>query len=268
MFKVFSHTANSSTYWNIFFRRKSGQCEHAHKHALIHTSSVGYDQERRTHQAWPCLVRGNHALSLSSNTAYAQRTRKQNCCCHLFVSLPVQTSEPPQHPVIKSLGLTNLCEEIRHLSLFHPCLYLDKQMTTCSEPVQHLNKGAWRVGLIFHTEHWTCWPCSYLPVYLDIQTQENHPNALTLPQRRESVLACEAQTHKQTNIPRASSCLLVRLMPLLCVPTGSCKRLGTCLDTSLRQDFIGRKGRLGSLQSTVNGSAYQILLSSTSLATI
>lgn len=82
----------------------------------------------------------------------------------------------------------------------------------------------------------------------------------------EDAFACLTHTHTHTN--RAASCRLVRLMLLLCVPVGSGNRLGTCLDSSLRQDFIGCKGRLGSLWSAVNGSAYQILLSSTSLATL
>lgn len=93
--------------------------------------------------ALPLPCQRNHVLSRSANTASAQRRRKQNSSCHLFASPPVQTSKPPQRLVIKSPGFNGLRKEIKPLSLFHPCLYLDKQMTTCSEPVQRLNKGAW-----------------------------------------------------------------------------------------------------------------------------
>lgn len=122
-------------------------------HTYTHTNRVGYDQECIAHQALPLSCQRNHVLSHSANTASAQRRRKQDSSCHLFASPPVQTSKPPQRLVIKSLGFAVLRLEIKPLSLFCPCLYLDKQMTTCSEPVQRLNKGARGVELIFQTEH-------------------------------------------------------------------------------------------------------------------
>ena len=237
--------------------------------------------------ALPLPCQRNHVLSHSANTASAQRRRKQNSSCHLFAIPPVQTSKPPQRLVIKSLGFNRLGKEIKPLSLFHPCLYLDKQMTTCSETVQCLNKGAW--GGWAYLSDWTLggWPCS-LPASSLGQTEthsDTHAhadtkcykcsNAQAQTQMPECAFDCDythTPTHPHTHTPkhtrRASPCPSVRIMLLLCVPVGSCSRLGTCLDTSLRQDFIGRKRKLGSLWSTVNGSAYQILLSSTSLATI
>lgn len=117
----------------------------------------------------PLPCQRNHVLSHSANAASAQRRRKQNSSCHLLTSPPVQTSKPPQRLVIKSPAFTGLCKEIKPLSLLRPCLYLDKQMTTCSETVQHLNKGAWEGWA--YLSHWTPsgWPCTYLPAHLDIR---------------------------------------------------------------------------------------------------
>lgn len=263
-----------------FNTRKSSWEKSKDMHAQTHKHGWVWPRMYST-SALPLPCQRNHVLSRSANTASAQRRRKQNSSCHLFASPPVQTSKPPQRLSSKKNGLR---KEIKPLSLFHPCLYLDKQMTTCSETVQRLNKGAWGGWAYLSDRTLGGWPCSYLPAHLDrrkhtqthmhMQTQ-NVTNAATLRHRHRCLsvhLTVTTHTHPPTHTPkhtrRASPCHSVRIMLLLCVPVGSCSRLGTCLDTSLRQDFIGRKRKLGSLWSTVNGSAYQILLSSTSLATI
>ena len=126
------------------------------------------------------------------------------------------------------------------------------------------------VQLIFQSEH----KAASLVLTCQLTWTERHVQTHATTTWYKCMYTCalvhlsEIRTHSFTHIHRASPCCLVRLMPLVCVPVGSWNRQGTCLDTSLMLDFIGRKGRLGSLRSTVNGSAYQISLSSTSLATI
>lgn len=111
-----------------------------HTQTHVHTRKLNSWMRPRMYGAsgLPLSCQRNHVLSHSANTTSAQRGRKQNSSCHLFASPPVQTSKPPQRLVIKSPGFAVLRSQIKHLSLFHACLYLDKQMTTCSEPVQRI----------------------------------------------------------------------------------------------------------------------------------
>lgn len=162
-------------------------------------------------------------------------------------------------------------------------------MTACLEAVLRLNKGCSRLYL-FQTLHQvdglvpTCqhtWTHTRAHTHTNTEKKkhaQSDTNVQTVGHLRLSVCAFTHDTHTHAHAGRhkhtgehtcwSSRCRLVSLMPLLCVPAGCCGTLCTCLDSSLRQDFIGQKAKLGSLRSPVNGSEYQILLLSTSLATV
>lgn len=128
------HTAASTC--STVLRRRSGQCEHAYTIQPNTVRAAAQEPAQRNHACKLCLCTGSES-----------RLRPTSC--------------PTSQPVIQSLDLTTVCSTIKHLSLSRPCLYLDKQMSTCSGPVQGFNKGAGSLMLISDTKHW---PRSNLPV--------------------------------------------------------------------------------------------------------